>query len=144
MFQFVLHPHTGEIRSKILVYWKGGLRDAKMYEHAKFYAVLSRKLVMSCICAIWWHFLTHFGTLCNFLAFLALFGSFGSFTLFCRKVDLSQFTHFFGPNYFCSILACVKKLYFCISGVIKHVEAPAINKVELLDLWKNGPHDNVE
>ena len=29
-------------------------------------------------------------------------------------------------------------------GVIKHVKAPAINKVELLDLWKNGPRDNVE
>ena len=24
-------------------------------------------------------------------------------------------------------------------GIIKHVEAPAINKVELLDLWRNGP-----
>ena len=58
--------------------------------------------------------------------FLALFGSFGSFTLFCSKVDLK--------NYFCSNLACVKKLSFCISGVIKHVEEPAINKVELLDL----------
>ena len=29
-------------------------------------------------------------------------------------------------------------------GVINHVEAPAINKVEPLDLWKNGPYDNVE
>ena len=29
-------------------------------------------------------------------------------------------------------------------GVIKHVEAPAINKVELLDLWTNGPCDDVE
>ena len=28
--------------------------------------------------------------------------------------------------------------------VIKHVKAPAINKVELLDLWKNGPRDDVE
>ena len=56
MFQFVLHPHTGEIRSEILVYEKGGLRDAKMYERAKCYAVLLRKLVMSCIRAIWWHF----------------------------------------------------------------------------------------
>ena len=29
-------------------------------------------------------------------------------------------------------------------GVIKHVEAQALNKVELLDLWKNGPCDDVE
>jgi hypothetical protein len=29
-------------------------------------------------------------------------------------------------------------------GVIKHVEAPAIKKVELLDLWKNGPRGDVE
>ena len=29
-------------------------------------------------------------------------------------------------------------------GVIKNVEAPAINKVDLLDLVKNGPSDDVE
>ena len=29
-------------------------------------------------------------------------------------------------------------------GVIKHVKAPAINKVDLFDLWKNGPCDDVE
>ena len=29
-------------------------------------------------------------------------------------------------------------------GVIKHVKAPAINKVDLLELWKNGPCDDVE
>ena len=29
-------------------------------------------------------------------------------------------------------------------GVLKHVEAPAINKVDLFDLWKNGPRDDVE
>ena len=29
-------------------------------------------------------------------------------------------------------------------GVIKHVKAPAINQVELLDLRKNGPRNNVE
>jgi hypothetical protein len=29
-------------------------------------------------------------------------------------------------------------------GVIKYVEAPAIHKVELIDLGKNGPHDDVE
>ena len=29
-------------------------------------------------------------------------------------------------------------------GVIKHVEASAINKVDLLDLWKNELCDDVE
>ena len=29
-------------------------------------------------------------------------------------------------------------------GIIKHVEAPAINKVDLLYLWKNGRCDDVE
>ena len=29
-------------------------------------------------------------------------------------------------------------------GVIKHVKAPAVNKVDLIDLWKNGPSDNVK
>ena len=29
-------------------------------------------------------------------------------------------------------------------GVIKHVKAPAINKIDLLDLWKNGRRDDVE
>ena len=37
-----------------------------------------------------------------------------------------------------------KILVYEKGGVIKHVETPAINKVELLDLWKNGPRDDVE
>ena len=37
-----------------------------------------------------------------------------------------------------------KVLVYEQGGVIKHVEAPAINKVELLDLSKNGPRDDVE
>ena len=45
---------------------------------AKFYAVLSRKWVMSGCCAFWWHFLAHFGTLCYFLVFfLHYFGLLG-------------------------------------------------------------------
>ena len=51
-----------------------------------------------------------------FLVFFALFGSFGPFMLFCCKLDLSEFTHFFGLNYFGSNLACVKKLSLYISG----------------------------
>ena len=39
---------------------------------------------------------------------------------------------------------CTEILVYEKGGVIIYVEAPAINKVELLDLWKNGPRDKVE
>ena len=58
---------------------KKNLISGKIF--AKFYAVLSRKLVMSRFCAFWWHFLAHFGSLCllrffvriRFLVIYALF-----------------------------------------------------------------------
>ena len=37
-----------------------------------------------------------------------------------------------------------KILVYEKGGVIKYLEAPAINKVELLDLWKKGPCDDEE
>ena len=39
---------------------------------------------------------------------------------------------------------CTEMLVYEKGGVIKYVEAPAINKVYLLDLWKNGLCDDVE
>ena len=56
---------------------------------AKFYAVLSRKLVMSQFCAFWWHFMHILKLFVTFWHFFALTGSLGPFTLFSCKLDLS-------------------------------------------------------
>ena len=78
----------------------GKYRDAKTYKRvnnvcvknsiwgkifAKFYAVLSRKWVMSWLCAFWCCFLAN-------LAFFALYGSFGPLTLFFREINFLYFT----------------------------------------------------
>ena len=59
---------------------------------AKFYAVLSRKGVMSEFCAFWptllailCFFVGFFATLCHFMALSALFWSFGPFPQCCQE-----------------------------------------------------------
>ena len=55
---------------------------------ANFYAVLSRKWVISRIRAFWWHFLAHFGSLCYFLA---LFCTIWLFWAFYAVLSQSRF-----------------------------------------------------
>ena len=81
---------------------------------AKFYAVLTRNWVMSRICAFWWHFFAHFGTLCYFLAFFCtiwLFWTFYAILLQSRFVII--YALLWVSIFWLKPCLC-KKLSFCI------------------------------
>ena len=67
---------------------------------AKFYTVLSRKLIMSQFCAFWWHFLANFLTLCYVLSFFCTIWVFWAFYAVLSQVILVVIYALFWVKYF--------------------------------------------
>ena len=77
---------------------------------------------MAQFCAFWWHLLSHFGTLCHFLAFfLHYFGLFGLSHCFVANQICRNLCTFGGKIFLLKPCWCKKKIFLhVVQGRYKH------------------------